>query len=294
MCRLVRAFGTPAQLLWISDSGAGTLPGAPTANLHAATKGYVDGAIAAAAPTTEQVLAATAVAAVGAIGSHVFAWHVTDAGLNPGDTVAGSDLREVLSPNCLLRRGVVWFPFCVVRETNMSRFDPSEAGWRMIEPLLPGADGARIGRPRLPEGVGFDENGEPTTDAAAVARGGVAPFGGHKGCALALVVQMLGLLAGSYLPRERTSDYAGFFVVVDPRMMLGDGEFEEHLTLFLGELKGTPRRGDVAEILLPSERALRQRELQREANFVDVEEPLHRELAEWASGRRERVIQPCE
>lgn len=92
MCRLVRPFGTPAQLIWISDSGAVTLPGAPTADLHAATKGYVDGAIAAAAPTTEQVLAATAVAAVGAIGSYVLAWHVTDAGLNPGATVAGSDL----------------------------------------------------------------------------------------------------------------------------------------------------------------------------------------------------------
>lgn len=31
----------------------------------------------------------------------------------------------------------------------MSRFDLSEAEWRIIEPLLPGADGARMGRPRL-------------------------------------------------------------------------------------------------------------------------------------------------
>lgn len=96
--RLVRAFGTPVQVLWVSDSGAVTLtgaltlPGAPTAELHAATKGYVDGAIAAAAPTTEQVLTATAGAAVGAVGSYALAWRVTEALLNPGDTVAGSDL----------------------------------------------------------------------------------------------------------------------------------------------------------------------------------------------------------
>lgn len=31
----------------------------------------------------------------------------------------------------------------------MSRFDLSEAEWRVIAPLLPGADGQRIGRPRL-------------------------------------------------------------------------------------------------------------------------------------------------
>ena len=31
----------------------------------------------------------------------------------------------------------------------MARFDLSEAEWNIIEPLLPGADGHRIGRPRL-------------------------------------------------------------------------------------------------------------------------------------------------
>jgi transposase len=31
----------------------------------------------------------------------------------------------------------------------MARFDLSEAEWSIIEPLLPGADGRRIGRPRL-------------------------------------------------------------------------------------------------------------------------------------------------
>jgi len=73
-------------------TGPLTLPGAPTATNHAATKGYVDSAIAAAL-TTGQVLAATAGAAVGAIGTYVLAWCSTDSGLNPGDTVAGSDLR---------------------------------------------------------------------------------------------------------------------------------------------------------------------------------------------------------
>jgi transposase len=31
----------------------------------------------------------------------------------------------------------------------MARFDLSEAEWGIIEPLLPGADGRRLGRPRL-------------------------------------------------------------------------------------------------------------------------------------------------
>src|SRR6185369_13820071 len=39
---------------------------------------------------------------------------------------------------------------------------------------------ARLGH-TFPEGVGFDAEGRPTRDAAAVAQGGVAAFGGHKG-----------------------------------------------------------------------------------------------------------------
>src|SRR5205814_2166017 len=36
----------------------------------------------------------------------------------------------------------------------------------------------------LPEGIGFDENGQPTRDATAALRGGVGTFGGYKGYGL--------------------------------------------------------------------------------------------------------------
>jgi hypothetical protein len=72
--RLVRAFGTPTVMLNISDSGAVTftgaltLPGAPTASLHAATKGYVDGAIAGLPPPSVSVVAeANITSAVGQV-----------------------------------------------------------------------------------------------------------------------------------------------------------------------------------------------------------------------------------
>ena len=52
---------------------------------------------------------------------------------------------------------------------------------------------ARLGK-QLPEGTGFDADGNPTRDAAAAAQGGVAPFGGHKGYGLSFAIQALGLL----------------------------------------------------------------------------------------------------
>jgi delta1-piperideine-2-carboxylate reductase len=44
---------------------------------------------------------------------------------------------------------------------------------------------AHLGQP-LPEGVGFDERGNPSRDPVAVLKGGVALFGGHKGYGLSL------------------------------------------------------------------------------------------------------------
>ncbi len=57
---------------------------------------------------------------------------------------------------------------------------------------------AAEGRP-IPEGWALDEEGQPTTDAArALAAGLLAPTGGHKGLALALMIDVLaGVMSGS-------------------------------------------------------------------------------------------------
>jgi len=85
---------------------------------------------------------------------------------------------------------------------------------------------AREGR-LLPEGMGVDRNGNPTRDPKAVLDGGaLVTFGGHKGSAIALMVEILGAaLTGGYFSGE--FDWSGFkgaqtpktgqlFIVVDP------------------------------------------------------------------------------
>lgn len=50
---------------------------------------------------------------------------------------------------------------------------------------------ARAGQ-QLPEGMGVDANGEPTTEPKAILEGGaLLPFGGHKGSALSMMVELL-------------------------------------------------------------------------------------------------------
>jgi hypothetical protein len=100
--RLVKAFGTPAQIFTISDSGAVTMTGPltlpasnPTDPNHATRKAYVDAEIASAIASlpTASVLAAIAGAGVGAVGTYAFAYRDPAGYLPTGDTVPGSQLR---------------------------------------------------------------------------------------------------------------------------------------------------------------------------------------------------------
>ncbi len=122
---------------------------------------------------------------------------------------------------------------------------------------------AHLNQP-LPEGVGFDENGTPTRDAAATLRGGVAPFGGkdyvYKGYGLSFAIQALGLLAGSAIIRDDVLDYGFLFWAVNPEIMLPGNDFKQRMSQYVREMKALPKQPGVNEIRIPSERASRERE----------------------------------
>ena len=88
---------------------------------------------------------------------------------------------------------------------------------------------ARRGEP-LPAGCALDEHGRPTTDAAAGLRGTQLAFGGHKGSALALMVELLSaaLLGTELAVQGGAADEAGgmrrglLIVAFDPTRQHGD------------------------------------------------------------------------
>lgn len=64
----------------------------------------------------------------------------------------------------------------------------------------------QAGKP-VPEGWGLDGEGRPTTDPAAILAGAMLPFGGHKGSALATMIE---LMAGPFIG-DRTSHQSAAF-----------------------------------------------------------------------------------
>lgn len=86
---------------------------------------------------------------------------------------------------------------------------------------------ARMEGRQMPEGVGLDAAGEPTTDPAAILDGGaLLPFGGHKGAGIAFMVEVLAaaLSGGRFgfddespkFPGAQTSRAGQFLLLIDP------------------------------------------------------------------------------
>jgi hypothetical protein len=100
--------------------------------------------------------------------------------------------------------------------------------------------------------------GEPTRDPTAARGGALLPFGGYKGFGLALMMQALGLLAGSGSDAER--EYGYLFVAFRPDLIGSADAFERQMTRLIERIKATPRRPGVDDIRIRSERAFHSRE----------------------------------
>ncbi|MDQ1156472.1 delta1-piperideine-2-carboxylate reductase [Sphingomonas sp. SORGH_AS 950] len=84
----------------------------------------------------------------------------------------------------------------------------------------------------VPDDWGVDAEGRPTTDPAAILSGAMRTFGGHKGSALAAMVELLaGPLIGDMTSRESIDIDAGrggsplggeLIIAIDPKGFLGD------------------------------------------------------------------------
>ena len=101
---------------------------------------------------------------------------------------------------------------------------------------------AREGR-EVPEGTGLDKRGNPTVDPQAILDGVQLPFGGHKGSALALMVELLAAGATGELFSPRAADDISdggpprggeVIIALSPRKLAGDN-WSEHCETFFAE-----------------------------------------------------------
>ncbi|WP_325919733.1 Ldh family oxidoreductase [Pseudomonas frederiksbergensis] len=138
---------------------------------------------------------------------------------------------------------------------------------------------------RLPPGMGVDSLGQPTCDPKAILEGGaLLPFGGHKGSALSMMVELLAaaLTGGNFSfefdwhdhPGAKTPWTGQLLIVIDPSKAAGQG-FAERSEELVRQMHGVGLRR------LPGDRRHRERSKSNEQGITLDEQTLAqlRELA---------------
>jgi LDH2 family malate/lactate/ureidoglycolate dehydrogenase len=116
----------------------------------------------------------------------------------------------------------------------------------------------------IPDGLGVDAKGQPTKDGMAVFGGGaVNPFGGPKGSALAIWMEIMGgVLTGAAFAGEMKSLYEDFsgsqrighvFMAIRPDLFMPLAEFKTRMDTMIERLKDSQPAEGVEEVLMPGE-----------------------------------------
>ncbi|MCE0764209.1 Ldh family oxidoreductase [Pseudonocardia kujensis] len=132
---------------------------------------------------------------------------------------------------------------------------------------------ARVGEP-LPEGKAYDLAGHPTTDPAAALQGAFAVWGGHKGSGLALVVHLLGMLAGASAAPEGVSDCGFLAVIVDPAALGDAADFRARAAAFADSVRATRPLEGGAAVRVPFDRSAALRTATRRRGTIEVTAPV--------------------
>ena len=142
----------------------------------------------------------------------------------------------------------------------------------------------------IPEGWALNRHGEPTTDAQEALLGTVLTMAGHKGYALALMVEVFSsVLSGAaigpeigsmYKDLDRKQNVGHFFCLLNISAFINLADFKKRIDETIDRIKSSKKRPGVEEILIPGERSLRNVQV-NEARGITVSDETLAELAQW-------------
>lgn len=142
----------------------------------------------------------------------------------------------------------------------------------------------------IPLGWALDINGNPTTDAESALMGTVLTMAGHKGYALALMMEILssvlsgaaiGAAVGSmYKNLDRKQDVGHFFCLLHIDAFIDREEFIHRIDATIDELKAGRKMAGVDEILVPGERSARAA-IENERLGIFISPETMKELEDW-------------
>jgi LDH2 family malate/lactate/ureidoglycolate dehydrogenase len=142
---------------------------------------------------------------------------------------------------------------------------------------------ARQRRQQIPLGWAIDADGAPTTDPQKAIDGIILPMAGHKGYAIAAMVDMMsGVLTGSgflsavhspYKTAEK-SNCGHLMIAINIEAMQPLEQFNSRMEQYVSEIKAVPTAPGVDEVFYPGEIEARNNAKHREEGLLLPEDTL--------------------
>ena len=126
----------------------------------------------------------------------------------------------------------------------------------------------------LPEGRALDSEGQPTVDPNEAMQGAFTAWGGHKGSGLGLMVQLLGVHAGS---DGMTDDMGGFgmTIVAMKADLFGDGEAaKQRINQYANDVRAAKPLDPASPVRMPFDRSYADREKVRASGRFEVNDEI--------------------
>jgi delta1-piperideine-2-carboxylate reductase len=140
----------------------------------------------------------------------------------------------------------------------------------------------RLGTP-LPPDVAFDTDGMPTLDPAAALAGAFAPWGGHRGSGLGIVVHLLGMMAGSPVTPPELAQFGFMIVAIDPAAVTSAEQWKEEVAAYADSVRSArPVPGGPA-VRMPFDRSRDERRRRQREDAIEVADTVYDALTQVAA-----------
>jgi LDH2 family malate/lactate/ureidoglycolate dehydrogenase len=151
----------------------------------------------------------------------------------------------------------------------------------------------------IAEGLALDAEGRPTRDAKKAFEGVCLPFGGVKGSALSMLMDLMcGVLTGAnyagnvkslYFDHSEPQNVGHVCIAIRPDLFMPRQEFDQRMDNFVDTVKELPRAADIDEILIPGEPEERVAK-ERSMTGIPIKDDIVRLLRE--EGERFAIVLP--
>lgn len=135
----------------------------------------------------------------------------------------------------------------------------------------------RLGQ-SLAGGVAYNEAGQLTTNPAEALAGSLMAWGGAKGSGLGLVVQLLGILAGSTVIPQDLARFGFLILMLDPELLAPGEDFSAKVAAYVDWVHSARPLDPEVPVRVPFERSAQDRARRIEEGFLEVPDVIHASL----------------